>query len=221
LVTGVQLDDRSVVLPASPCFPSLLSAPSESPDSSFSFAEAERLSIALRKGDQGAFRFLHAEWNHRIVRYCFALSAGDDAFAMEVAQATYIRIFNHVPPLKDETALWNWIACVARSAANDLRRVNGRYRAALCRFGDWLRFGLARSPNSAAECDVLTALDRGLLALSDDDRRLLDARYFRRMALDEIAQANQLTIRAVEGRLARARERLRVTIAAALNQDDR
>ena len=39
------------------------------------------------------------------MRYCFALSAGDDAFAVETAQATYLRIFHHVPPLPDETAL--------------------------------------------------------------------------------------------------------------------
>jgi len=192
----------------------------ESTGKGFSFGDVARLAIALREGDHAAFRFLHQEWNHRIVRYCFALSAGDDTFAMEIAQATYLRIFKQIRPLRDEAALWNWIACAARSAAIDLRRVNGRYRSALHRFADWIRFGLGRAPTTTSESDLLRALDRGLVALSDDDRSLLESRYFQRVPLESIARTSGLSVRAVEGRLARTRQRLRVIIAATLRENE-
>jgi RNA polymerase sigma factor (sigma-70 family) len=140
---------------------------------------------------------------------------------MEVAQATYLRIFKHIHSLPDEAALWSWIACAARSAAIDLRRVNGRYHSALRRFGDWIiRYGRCRSPESTSEASLLDALEHGLFALSDDDRGLLQARYFRGVSLHELAQANQLSARALEARLARARQRLRERIAAALLKDE-
>src|SRR5687768_414104 len=105
----------------------------------FTFTEVPRLARALREGDADAFRFLHAEWNERILRYCFALAAGDGALATEVAQATYLRIFKQIQPLPDEAALWNWITRAMRSSAIDLQRVGGRYTRALGRFADWLR----------------------------------------------------------------------------------
>jgi RNA polymerase sigma-70 factor (ECF subfamily) len=185
----------------------------------FSFEDIPQLCTALRAGDQEAFRFLHEHWNQRICRYCFALAAGDEALAMDCVQATYLRIFRQMRPMPDEAALWRWIACVARSAATDLRRVGGRYRRALARFTEWLHSGFGRSPEPAGESDLLAALDRALAALDDDERFLLEARYFRRVGLEEIARESGTTIRAIEGRLARLRERLRQTLAAAVRHE--
>lgn len=186
----------------------------------FSFSDAQQLSIALRNGDQAAFRFLHREWNRRIVRYCFALAAGDDTFAMEIVQATYLRIFRQLRPVSDEASLWNWIACSARSAAIDLRRVGGRYRQTLARFAGWLGFGAGRPAPAAGQADLLTALDKALATLTDDERSLIEARYFERLPLESIAHDSRASVRAVEGRLARVRQRLRLAIAALLRNEN-
>jgi RNA polymerase sigma-70 factor (ECF subfamily) len=185
----------------------------------FSFEETPALCIALREGDQEAFRFLHGQWNRRIWRYCFALAAGDEALAMDCVQATYLRIFRQMRPMPDEAALWHWIACAARSATTDLRRVGGRYRRALARFTEWLQSSFGRSPEPAGESDLLAALDRALAELNQDERFLLEARYFRGVGLEEIARESGTTIRAIEGRLARLRERLRQSLAAAVRHE--
>ncbi|MEQ1852095.1 MAG: hypothetical protein ABMA01_10950, partial [Chthoniobacteraceae bacterium] len=70
-----------------------------------------RLTAALKRGDEAAFAWLHGEWSGRINRYCFALAAGDETFAGEIAQATWLRLARHVRVMNDERALWNWIAC--------------------------------------------------------------------------------------------------------------
>jgi RNA polymerase sigma factor (sigma-70 family) len=186
----------------------------------FTFADVPRLCSGLRSGDEAAFRFVHEQWNQRIVRYCLALAAGNEALAMDCVQATWLRIYRQVRPLPDESALWHWIACAARSAASDLHRVGGRYRRALQRFTEWLHFGSARATKCSGESQLLAALDLALDALDADERLLLDCRYFRRLPLEEIARRTGTTTRAIEGRLARLRDRLRHTIATALRNEN-
>ena len=186
----------------------------------FTFDAVPKLARALRAGDAGAFRFLHREWNQRILRYCFALAAGDDAFAADIAQATYLRILHHVPPVTDEGALWKWITCAMRSSTIDLRRVGGRYRRALARFADWLRSGYGTSSTAANECKMLTALDAAVTALDAEDRYLIDCQYFHREPLEAIAARCGTTARAIEGRLARIRARLRSTLTATLQEEN-
>jgi RNA polymerase sigma factor (sigma-70 family) len=148
------------------------------------------------------------------MRYCFALAAGDDAFALDIAQDTYVRVFKHLTPVKTESDLWRWIARAARSSAIDLRRVGGRYRNALLRFSDWIRIGVDRGNQD----DLLNTLDGALELLEHDERKLIEARYFYRKPLEEMARDENTTVRAIVGRLARVRDRLRQTIAAALRK---
>ncbi len=179
----------------------------------FSFADAPALTAALRAGDDRAFRWLHGQWNARLGRYCFALAAGDDALAADIAQAAYLRLAGHVSVLPSEEALWNWLALAARCAAAELRRTGSRYRRALARFADW--FAL-RAPAPDADAALLAALDSALARLSKDERALLDARYFQREPLERIGTRLGVSNRAIEGRLARLRDRLRQSIAAEL-----
>jgi RNA polymerase sigma factor (sigma-70 family) len=175
----------------------------------FCFSDALTLTRALQRGDESAFRWLHARWSARLFRYSLALAAADHALADEIAQAAWRRAVRHMRPLESEIALWNWLARAARNAATDLRRTDGRYRAALER---------CPAPRADQTDDGLSAaLDAAIACLADDERHLLDARYFQRMPLDEIAALHGCTTRAVEGRLARLREKLRGLIVVQLD----
>jgi RNA polymerase sigma factor (sigma-70 family) len=189
-------------------------------DGRFSFADTPRLTAALAAGDESAYRWLHAQWNARLIRYCFALARGDDALAGEIAQATYLRVVRHIRELPDETALWNWLACAARSAASDLRRRHG----ALVRFAGWLQSkeptNGPRDAGGAPEQELLAALDHALARLDGEERNLIEGRYFHGRSLEEIGMARGLSVRAVEGRLARLRGRLRGLVAEALQREE-
>jgi RNA polymerase sigma factor (sigma-70 family) len=175
----------------------------------FCFADTAALTRALQRGDEAAFRWLHAEWGARIFRYALALSAADHALADEIAQATWRRAVRHLRPVENEIALWNWLARAARNAATDLRRVDGRYRAALER---------CPAPTADNQDDSLSvALELALGQLTDEERRLLEARYSQRASLEETAARLGCTARAVEGRLARLREKLRELIVVQLD----
>lgn len=181
----------------------------------FSFANVPVLTAALRAGDDRAFRWLHTQWNARLARYCYALAAGDDALAGDIAQAAYLRLARHVRELPSEDALWNWLALAARCSASELRRTGGRYRSALARFADWLALRRCDDPPDA-DGALDTALDSALARLSDDERALIHARYFQHLSLEKIGAQFSISSRAIEGRLARLRERLRQGIAAKL-----
>jgi RNA polymerase sigma factor (sigma-70 family) len=179
----------------------------------FAFGDVPWLTAALKRGDERAFAWLHGEWGRRINRYCFALAAGDATFAAEIAQAAWLRLVRHVRVMNDEAALWNWIACAARHAATDLRRTGGRYLRALGRFAEWWQ------PTASAldpDHSLPAALEAALATLPRDDRALIEGRYFAAESLETIAARHALSVRAVEGRLARLRTRLRELIAAEL-----
>lgn len=183
----------------------------------FSLDDVPRLTRGLQRGEEAAFAWLHGAWSGRINRYCFALAGGDDCFAGEIAQAVWLRTVRHIRPLKDERMLWNWLACAARHAAIDLRRKGGRYRRALGRFAEWWsRPAYSAEANEDAGEALIEALEAALKHLKPEEEALLEARYFASESLETIAARHSLTVRAVEGRLARLRKRLRQRIAREL-----
>lgn len=186
----------------------------------FAFADTPQLTARLKAGDEAAFAWLHREWGSRLNRYCFALAAGDSAFAGEIAQAVWLRLVRHIRPLADEQALWNWLACAARHAATDLRRTGSRYRQALARFMTWWshRERPGHGPQPDADTALLAALERALSKLNAAERTLIEGRYFNGDSLAEMGSCSGLTERAVEGRLARLRQRLRELIAEELKK---
>lgn len=179
----------------------------------FAFGDVPRLTAALKRGDEAAFAWLHGEWSGRINRYCFALAAGDESFAREISQAAWLRLVRHVRVMNDEQALWSWIACAARHAASDLRRKGGRYLRALSRFAEWWQPAVN---DTETDNHLPAALESALGKLTSDERALIEGRYFTQESLESIATRHALSSRAVEGRLARLRTRLRELIAEEL-----
>ncbi len=184
-------------------------------------SDAADLSAALRRGDEEAFRRLHQDWNVRLYRYSFALARGDAAFAGEIVQATYLRVFRHMRVVSTNEQLWNWLARAARCASTDLHRGRSRYGQALARFAETFspRSGVEEKPLSSPwdpETDLLRALDAAIEQIDEPDRRLLQARYFQRQSLSDIAAEHRSTSRAIEGRLSRIRRKLRNHLSSVL-----
>jgi RNA polymerase sigma-70 factor, ECF subfamily len=168
-------------------------------------SDLRSFTAALRRGDEGAWREFHGTLYPRLFRWLLALSHGDEEAAAEAAHLTFLRAVRRVPHTADAGELWRWMTRLARCAyIDEWRRRKSR--------GTLLRRWLDHSepPNlPPADSDPLAVLDECLASLGDDDRILLEEKYFNRMPVRELATGRQLSGKALESRLTRARERLR------------
>jgi RNA polymerase sigma-70 factor (ECF subfamily) len=170
-----------------------------------------QLTAGVRNGDERAVRALHARYNDRLTRYALVITRGNESMATEAVQTAFLKSLRHLRPLPDECALWAWLARAARTAASDIGRRARRYAAVLGRVAA-LFSRPEEPPLEDTEAVWLAALEKALTQLDNDSRRLIEARYFQRRPLAEVAAEQSSTDRAIEGRLARVREKLRRSI---------
>jgi len=176
---------------------------------SVSSAEAEatplrKLTAGLARGDDAAWQQFHREYGPGIFRHLLAATHGDHDLASEALQQAYLRIARHARPCDSGAQFASWLRLAARSALSDCRR---RRRT---------HFNLLRhrtaDPTAQIDDDdgpLFAALDASLGALAAEQRALLEAKYFRRESVQDIADRLGVTAKAVESRLTRARAELR------------
>lgn len=171
-----------------------------------------RLTAAMARGDDGAWAEFNQVYGPAIFRHLLALTRGDHALAREALQQTYLRVAKHVRPCETEAMFKGWLRTVARTALLDCWR---RRRS----FADLL-FRRHQEPpelsDPSADDRLLAGLDLALPRLADTDRALLEAKYFTGHDVRTLAAQLGLTPKAVESRLVRAREALRLELLSVL-----
>ncbi|MBE2212994.1 MAG: sigma-70 family RNA polymerase sigma factor [Opitutaceae bacterium] len=174
------------------------------------------LSRRMARGDDAAWQVFHREHGPMLFRHLLGCTRGDHALASEALQGAYLRVARHVRVCESEMQWGAWLRLVARSELSDLRRRESRFMRAIRRW--W-----ADVTVDASEADgtvMQDALEAGLAGLDAADRALLDAKYFRAESVDAIAARLNVSPKAVESRLTRARAALRRLIHEALDSHD-
>ena len=167
-------------------------------------AEARRISAAVARGDEAAFRELYDRYHGRLFRLAVVLGRGDEALAQEVAQATMLTAAAKLRAVEGEAHLWNWLARVARQKLGKARREGNPESVPVDL--EALPEAAGRSESEAAREEKL---DAALRALDGDERRIVEWFYFEGRSQKEIAEELATTPKAVAGRLERARNKLR------------
>src|SRR5687768_2324713 len=171
-------------------------------------SETLRLSTAMAGGDEAAFKEFHGIYFDRLFRYLFVVTHGDEQAARDALQETFLRVVRHIRPFHSEEAFWGWLTLLARSAATDAGRKRTRYWRMLTRYAFFWRSKEA-SVESAADTQLDAFLTAAMQTLEPTDRELIEGKYLRGASVRELAARFQMTEKAVESRLARARRRLR------------
>lgn len=171
--------------------------------------EAARLSTAVARGDDAAFRELYDRYHHRVFRLAASLGHGDETLARELVQAVMLTAAAKLKPVATEDHLWNWLARVTRQKVAKARRSAGR---------DTLLVNVPELPETAVAPNPVREerLDAALLALDESERRLVEGFYFDGLTHRQLARRLGATPKAISSRLERARARLR----AWLNRKD-
>jgi RNA polymerase sigma-70 factor, ECF subfamily len=175
------------------------------------------LTAAIARGDEAAFRCFHDLYWKRAYAYLMALTKGDEALAADLAQTTMIRAARRLRPMKSEAAVWGWVRTVAHHAFIDECRA--RRRAPM--------FVAPTEIESDATADcpsegvpLLEALDAALQRLSVEERALVEAAYLQRKRRADLAVLLGVSIKAVESRLTRLRQKLRRAIVNRVRNEE-
>lgn len=177
------------------------------------------LTSGLARGDDAAWAQFHREHGPGIFRHLLAEARGDHDLASEALQQTYLRIARHARPVDSAPMFASWLRLVTRSALHDCRR---RRRT----FWDLLRNPAAAPPEPSDSVDLAnetalsSSLDAALAQLTAADRTLLEQKYFAGTDVRTLAAQLDVTPKAVESRLTRARAELRRLMLAALPRHD-
>lgn len=186
----------------------------------FAAPEMQRLTAALAAGDEDAFRELHSRYFDRLFRYLFVVTRGDEDAARNALQETFTRVVRYIRPFESEEALWAWLTLLARSAALDAGRKQTRYWRMLARYAFFWR-PEPELPGVADRVDLDSLLDAAMEVLEAADRALIEQKYFHDRRVRELAAELQMTEKAVESRLARARRQLRQELSRLLRDEEK
>ena len=179
-------------------------------------AEVARLTARLKTGEEAAWREFHREYFDRLLGYLLVVCRGDEEAARESLQAALVKIVRNVRRFDRAEAWWGWLTVVARSCVIDRARGQSRYRALLARYSSFFAAPDVPPP----DVPLADFLEECLAALpTADERQLLAAKYRDGSSVAELAADVGCTEKAMESRLARLRQRVRLSLLKRLRDE--
>ena len=169
------------------------------------------LTARMSRGDEAAFHEFYKLFFNRLLRYLIVVTNGQEEIAQEALQLTFMRVARHVRKFDSETAFWNWLAVLARNCAVDELRKRNRQQNLLVRFYQQRPDDVDLKSDVADE-QFLKLLEKGIAGLPDDERLLLERKYFAEETARCLAEEFQVTEKAMESRLLRIRRKLKAVI---------
>jgi RNA polymerase sigma-70 factor (ECF subfamily) len=147
------------------------------------------------------------------------VAAGNEEAAVEAVESTLLRVVRYIRVFPSEEVLWSWLTVLARSAFRDQSRKRRRYLAFLERFTRHAEVEEPGPDSRVADSRMQTALSSSLAALPEEERQLVEGKYFQRRSVRELAAALQTSEKAIESRLVRIRQKLRATLLLKLKDE--
>ncbi len=182
--------------------------------------DVSALTHRMARGDEGAYRQFYDAYFDRLSRYLIVVAAGDEEAAREALQSALVRVVRHIKAFPSDAVFWGWLTVLARSAFGDQNRKRRRYLAFLDRFTWHTRAQEeAAADDPAADARLAGLLESSLGELPFDERQLVEAKYFERRPVRDLAEEFNLSEKAVESRLVRIRRKLKTTILEGLKRE--
>ena len=191
---------------------SAVEASSELSAGSKADAEARRLTAAIARGDEAAFRTLYERYHQRLFRFALVLAHGDESLAQDAVQLAFVTAARKLRGTDNEEHLWNWLARVTRQQLGHIWR-KCRRDSTIVAMEPLPDCAAAVEPDSVLE----NVLDAALNTMEPEECQLIEFFYFDRLSQKEIAERLGTTPKAVSSKLERTREKLRALIKRRLS----
>jgi RNA polymerase sigma factor (sigma-70 family) len=171
----------------------------------------EEAMLALQRGEDLALNRLMTRWQAPLRSFLFR-STHHEQDALDLAQETFVRIYQHRARYRPGAKFSTWMFQIALNLARDhARRHRRRPTTAL---DEAPEAATDRHPGrDATDAETAAAVRAAVAALPDDLRETVLLFEFQDLSHAEIAGIVDATPKAVEARLYRAREKLRTLLA--------
>ena len=168
----------------------------------------EALASALRRGEDAALNALMLRWQVPLRAFLYR-HLQNEADALDLAQETFVRIYRHRANYREGARFSTWMFQIALNLTRDhARRLSRRPLVALDNTSESV--DLRDDPKSATlAAERITAVRAAIATLPDPLRAPLVLFEYEDKSHAEIAAIIRATPKAVETRLARARDLLR------------
>lgn len=183
----------------------------------------------LRNGDDLALSAIMARWKAPVYSFCFRFT-GNATDAQEIAQETFVRVFlaRHRYQASESVAFSTWMFRIATNLCRMRHRWKKRHQKVFQSEGEqWQEQGHAEreaasgDPGKVLDLKILaTDLDRAIRLLAPKLRSAFLLQEIQGFSQAEIAKIENTSTKAVERRVARAREQLRVALEAKWSPHD-
>jgi len=185
----------------------------------FRKASDEELVIEIRRGRREAFVELVERYRNQLFQLAYRM-LGDYGLAEDVAQETFLRVYESLAGFKVHRKFSAWIYRIATNLCIDLLRKQGRIRIQSTDQpvpGTEDFYPEIPSPRPPTEAVALrrqlqAQLQRLIASLPPKYRAVIVLRYVQDLAYQEIAEILELPLGTVKTRLFRAREALRARL---------
>lgn len=168
-----------------------------------------------KKGDLDAFDELVKRYENKVFTIAYRF-VGNYADANDLAQETFIRVYQALPLFRGDSSFATWLYRIAANVCRDeLRRQHRQKKVSLDEMisqpgGGASLTDNALSPEESLEKNELQQLVQQCLnTLSDEHRLILVMREIQGLSYDEIAVTLDCSLGTVKSRLNRARQALK------------
>ncbi len=171
----------------------------------------ERIAAA-RAGDEHALEDVIRQYQDRVAGYVVSLVGRDAADIDDLCQVVFVKMALSMPRLRSLDVFEPWLFKIALNVCRDhLRRLRfRRLFVPLSSRHETIPTGQPDDPDTTPG-----GLDRALEKLSGSQRQLIDLLCASEYSYEELARLTKSSVRAVAGRLFRARARLRKLLSTA------
>ncbi len=177
-------------------------------------ATDEESMLALQRGEDVALNHLMGRWQLPLRSFLYR-STHNEQDALDLAQETFVRIFQHRARYRPGARFSTWMFQIALNLARDhARRLKRRPTTTL---DEAPEPSISRNPShEATDAEAVVAVRAAITGLPEDLREAVLLSTFQDLSHAEIAEIVDATPKAVEARLYRAREKLRGLLASYL-----
>jgi len=181
-----------------------------------SSADRELLGRVASK-DPPAFAEIVSLYRDRVARLAYRLLGWDEQVE-DVVQDVFLAAFRNLKGFRGQGSLWSWLAAITVNRCRSLRRRRLLRLKFLSRLRRQASSATPGPTDSTTDRETLSEVRSAVRALPARLREVTVLRYLEEMPIDEIARVVRISRNAVDGRLHRARARLRERLAGLIEE---